>query len=151
MPTRSTLVYGTAYGASLIFMESAKAEALDAFCSADTWGELRRRSPQMCSEVIERIRQKNDEDDDWPGPSDDTAFELTDVAGDGWWPMFPEQLMLELIPQDIQDQYGKTMDTALDGSLLQLDPHDEQEVVDALVAAGFNCRKDQDLFDRIFA
>lgn len=140
-----TLVYGVGL-TRLIFMPRQRAldiaQAYEAVDSSATWGELMNRLPSyMRDELVDFFEE---------APDGSEAFERDDVPGlaDGDWPGFPAQEMLEWMPRDIQQRFGKIETTVFNGDYLELDSSREQEIVVALEQNGFECIADQQLIGR---
>lgn len=119
------------------------AQAYEAVDSSTTWGELVNRLPgYMRDELMNFFEEEV--------PNENDAFERDDVPGlaDGDWPGFPAQEMLEWMPRDIQQRFGKVETTVFNGDYLEFDSLCEQEIVTALEQNGFKCIANQQLIGR---
>jgi hypothetical protein len=156
------LVYGEA-GEGLVFMPKPEADELaalrKALQSSTTWGELRNSVSeerwQGIREAIERVVEDiPDEyreeggiyalDLDNPG---DAAFDYDTIPGhaDGDWPEWPAQQMLEWMPSEIVLHLGEVADSMFNGEYLVLPLKNESAIVEALEAAGWACKRNDDL------
>ena len=137
------LVYGEIHG-SLVFAERWRVDELVAFRRARTWGEFRLGAPTLYDEAT----ASRDEI-----PDDTAVLDPCDISGyqDGDFPWFLQQLMLDLLPEPIQETYGTVVDTYLNGPMLTLDDAHASAIVEALEDAGFACERNQDLIDTIYA
>jgi hypothetical protein len=184
------LVYGDTmqgHGGDLQFLPRAdaleRAEIMEAYNQATTWGDLRRRLPPRVYEVVlskmnpdyptleafaEEYREEEPQatDDDVEGayaalkagermPQDDDPFDTAyfdeDAGGVfvmGHWYEWPQQEMLDWVPQHIQQAFGTKSYSTASGPCLVFDPKDERELVRAFEAAGYRCERDQQLVDR---
>lgn len=77
-------------------------------------------------------------------PNDNDAFDRADIPGfcDGDWPDWPQQEMLNWVPQAIQKAYGQVIDSTLNGPFLTFRTEDEKAIVEAFTELGYRCRKD---------
>lgn len=126
---------------------------------------------QFTQLIIEAADYKTLEDflpvyrpDDWDGMSAEDAYASLEQGEDGrppmdddiamfpgydewvdepasinWW---PQQLMLEWLPKEIQRQYGHIELSVHDGEFLRLDWKRVKEIVAALEALGYTCSED---------
>ena len=81
-------------------------------------------------------------------PVDDDVFPGYDLptVGDGDYPEWPHQEMLNWMPKEVLERpFSRVQESVHNGSFLELDPAAEAEIVAALTSAGFRCRKDQRL------
>jgi|SRR6478736_302398 len=83
-------------------------------------------------------------------PADHEELDHTLLSGDGDFPYFPDQLMLEFIPESVQERFGKVVETVHNGEMLELDPVHEHEIVAALRSHGFSCERNQALVDALY-
>ena len=83
------------------------------------------------------------------GHSED-AFDAIDIPGyeDGDWPLWPLQEMLDWMPKDIQQRFGKVVPSAVNGDCLELISEKADEIVKALESRGFSCAEDESLVMR---
>lgn len=138
-----SLVYGSPADFGLIFMEAEKAHENLAFHDAQTWGELKVAAPALYEDELFRYGLED-------SPPNDGEF-LRRSQDRPLYPHFPSQLMLDLIPEDIQEKYGTVAETVSDGPILVLDPAHEQEIVEGLLKYGFTCKRDERLFDLLYS
>lgn len=77
-------------------------------------------------------------------PNENDAFDSADIPGlcDGDWPDWPQQEMLNWIPQAIQKTYGRCVASTLNGPFLTFRTEDEKAIVEAFTELGYQCRKD---------
>ncbi len=64
---------------------------------------------------------------------------------DGEWPDWPEQNMLQWVPESILQKYATMTPTAINGSYPILDAGRKSEIVAAMKEAGLECREDEEL------
>ncbi len=138
------LVYGLAGDKSLVFMPEHAARELAELRTllpvARTWGEFRAGiSDARWRRIVEPL-----EGDGEPVPEPAAPFDAAQIWGyeDGDWPEWPAQQMLEWMPVELQQRFGDIEDSVLNGPCLQLEPTREREIVQALHAASFTCRRD---------
>lgn len=148
---RQALVYGYRQDLAegLVFMPEDRARELEkiwaAVNEAKTWGEFQARVPDAYAAILERWQE--DEED---APSAGKPFEASRIPGldDGDWPGWPAQEMLDWLPEDIQERYGRVEVSVLNGDYLELPPSQAGEIAAALEAQGYRCREDQELVRR---
>jgi hypothetical protein len=77
-------------------------------------------------------------------PEDSDAFDSGFVYGlsDGDWPEWPAQEMVEWVPEEIQEQFGRVVATRLNGDYLEFDGSKEAEIVAAFKELGYLCERD---------
>jgi hypothetical protein len=144
------LVYGShsRLGKGPIFIPKGLALELAtihlALAKSQTWGELATNVPAHAYEEIIKDRNKW-ESQGIPLPED--AFDVGYISSysDGDWPAWPQQEMLEWMPEDIQQQYGKIRGTAFNRNFLELDSAKTSEIVNALENRGYVCIEDVSL------
>lgn len=131
----------------LLFVEPSVALEQIAFNTARTWGEFQRGAPSLYQRALGLCAV----DDGGVDQSEHSPFDRAQIPAfhDGDFPDSPEQLMLDLLPKEVQDRFGKVSQTVHNGPYLSLDPRDEHAVVAALREAGFNCLLRQDLIDKM--
>ncbi len=145
------LVYGTDYG--LVFVERFKAQEQKAFNEARTWGEFRHNAPILYQRALELI---GDDDFDAEGvstePADEVTFDPNVIPGfqDGDFLDFPQQLMLDFVPEAAQKRFGRVVESVLNGPMLLFDADKEEGVVTALTSQGFTCKRDEGLVSEYF-
>jgi len=76
-------------------------------------------------------------------PFDSERFE-SDILplSDGDWPSWPEQDALKWVPREIQQRFGRTAPSLLNGPSLVLDASKESEIVAAMKEHGYMCTAD---------
>jgi hypothetical protein len=141
------LVFGYLHDEALIFVPEREAvelaELRRAVGTARTWGELKANIPPKRWRQVASAFEVGDE----RLPSDDEPFDADHVPGyaDGDWPDWPAQRMLEWMPSEVRERFGKLELSVLNGEYLALDPARESEIVSALRKAGYDCRPDDRL------
>lgn len=110
------LIYGEDPFGDLVFVERAKAEENIAFWKAKTWGDLRVAAPMLYERALEYSEYFGTE----KLPSDDKLLDHQ-IADDGDFLFFPKQLMLDFIPDTVQQKYGRVGQTVFNGPILELD------------------------------
>ena len=139
------LFFGLARG-GLLFIEPHVAPELVAFNRARTWGQLKGGAPRLYREAM---RLHGDDLPEPPADDDEFSPEQIPAYHDGDFPDFPEQMMLDLLPESIVERFGKKVATVHNGTMLVFRATDEDDIVSALTADGFRCVKRQDLIDQI--
>ncbi len=91
-----------------------------------------------------------DGEDQRPEPADDEPFDQDLIHGGdpSDWPGWITREMLEWMPKEIQQTFGKVEFTALSGDLLELNPDRIDEIVAALTQHGYRCTEDTALMER---
>ena len=137
-PDRRELFYGIGRG-GLLLVEPSTALDLAVFHTAHTWGELRQGAPSLYQDAIMQLAD------------DGEVFDRSRLRGfqDGDFPAFPEQLMLDILPESIRERFGTVAETVHNGPLLKLDSGQINEVIKALREEGFTCTLRQDLIDKM--
>lgn len=105
----------------------------------------------MYDEILHAINDdEEDEDEAVLAYTADAPFEASDIRGydDGDWPAWPEQEMLEWVPNDIQARYGREVESVINGPYLELLSARTAEIVAAFEAHGYQCREDLRLIQR---
>lgn len=84
-------------------------------------------------------------------PSDNTPFRPDDIPSyaDGDFPPSPQLLMMDHVPVDVIEQYGRLNDTNFNGTFLHLEPSDRAPIISVLEADGYKCVPDQDLVESV--
>ena len=139
------IIYGITPLGVLVFMERSKALENVAFRDAETWGDFRKKAPELYKQATSEL-----EDED-AVPGDDAELDHESLSGDGDFLYFPEQLMLDLIPAFIQKQFGRLEESVFNGPMLSLDPRHEDYIVAALRKHGFFVQRDNALVDAVYA
>ncbi|MDP9371073.1 MAG: hypothetical protein M3Q65_01170 [Chloroflexota bacterium] len=149
------VIYGRLWDDELVLLPLDTARYLatlrEALTEAKTWGEFKARAPEGAyAEVVEMIADNADGDEEFTEPAADTPFDPEDIPGyaDGDWPLLPPQHMFDWLPEDLQQRYGHTGDTVLNGPYLAIDPAHTRELVAEMEARGYHCTEDSDLLQR---
>ena len=153
LPSKQALVFGQIQKpgeVALIFIPEAAAIRLAAIhralANSETWGEFFDAiPPDELESVYERLR-----DEETQSLPDRSAKFDSDLlgCGDGEYPDWADQKMVDWLPADICRQYGKAGDSMLNGQYLVLDVRRTPEIIAALEKAGFECRLDEELINR---
>ncbi len=142
----TNLVYGVA-GDNLVFIDAQLAQDLAALRhDFGTWGQARAGlSASQWGRIAESL-----EDGELSIPGDDEPFDLDYMPGfaDGDWPEWPEQMMLDWMPREVLDTYGRREDSVLNGEFAFIDPAREADVVAALQQLGWSATKDESLVSK---
>ncbi len=156
------LVYGTVdvFGGDLVFIPRKRAEYLaalqEAKDSATTWGELRERIPaeEFDKLALSELHADADVFDELdPAVQQEflaQPFDAGEVGliADGDWPAWTQQEMMEWMPDEVQEKFGKWSRSMVSGECLQIDARKVKAVVAALQAHGYRCEEDEDLVRR---
>lgn len=156
-----TIIYGFSPLGLLFIPESRAKELADFYntlVTAKTWGEFR----EMVSKEIYEFYLP--ESMHYQGPSDanvedleafyipdETPFTPNDIFTFDHLPGHPEIEMAKWIPVDIQEEFGRRFSYIAEdmnvpaGEALELDETQLDEIVEALEARGFKCRRDDEL------
>jgi hypothetical protein len=80
-------------------------------------------------------------------PELDDPFDVGDIpmVCEGDWPAWPQQEMLDWVPEAIQEQYGEVDCSPVSGPYLLFRTEDEEKLVAALLAHGYSCVRDETL------
>ena len=80
-------------------------------------------------------------------PIDSDKFESDWLHGftDGDWPEWPAQEALRWVPHDIQQRFGKSVSSVINGPFLTLDPSRASEIIAAMEERGYVCERDDAL------
>ncbi len=151
--SKSTLKRHMTYGKSprepenMIVMRHERAIELaqtwSAMKESRTWGEFRKKAPpKMYEEAIDLLT-------DEPRPKATQKFEMDAISGvgDGDWPGFPEQEMLELLPKSVIN-LGKISVAMINGYMLELPSSAVPATLRILTAKGWAVERDDDLVFR---
>jgi hypothetical protein len=139
------LIYGEVAFSGLVFMERSKALENIAFRAAVTWGDFRKGAPTLYERALEVL----DAEENPPPDTQELDHEALD--GDGDFPYFPEQLMLDFIPKLVQERYGRVEETVFNGPVLILDPDHESKIVAVLRNRGFSVQRNDALMEALYA
>lgn len=141
----------------LIFIPKERALELarihEGLNTSKTWGEFKSRVPaHIYEEVLEMMQDEFDEDEENAAPELDSPFDPEDVPGysDGDFPAWAAQEMLEWMPKDIQQKFGKIEASVFNDDFLGISPANEREIVAALKERGYRCVKDDDLIEKTY-
>lgn len=155
-PINQEIVYSARTG-QLILIPKARALELagihHALKIAQTWGEFKSLIPaHIYEEVVEMMRDDFDEGEEIVEPAPESPFapEAVPGYGDGDFPGWPAQEMLDWMPEDIQEQFGEVRTSVLSGDFLEIAPAHEREVVAALEARGYHCVADVALIEKTY-
>ena len=113
-----------------------------ALATSQNWQEFLDALPV---EDLEIIREYFEEDERFAGKQPaEVPFDQDqiDLVCDGDWPAWPQQRMLNWVPEAIQEQFGEVADTRLNGQYLEIPEEKLQAVIQALEAHGYQCRVD---------
>jgi hypothetical protein len=112
---------------------------------AATWGEFKERIPPRRWQEAVAAYLAGEES----VPAADDPFDPNQVPGygDGDWPEWPAQRMLEWMPEDIRQRFGEIATSVFNSDFLEIDPRSESEVVAALKGAGYTCIRDDHLVE----
>lgn len=89
-------------------------------------------------------------DDEENPPPDTLALDHDAHDGDGDLHFFPEQLMLDFIPQSVQRWFGKVEESVFNGPMPILDPNHESEIVALLRDNGFSVQQDDASMEALY-
>jgi hypothetical protein len=118
----------------------------DALSSAKTWAEFKRLAPKRYyQEALERASEGEDE-----AVTPKSPFDPMQIygLGDGDWPDWPSQQMLGWVPAEVRAKFGRSESSVLNGPFLCLAAADLDEIMSAMEAHGYKCRRDDDLVSR---
>jgi hypothetical protein len=128
-------IYGK-YADRLILIPTRAAQELagisEAFVEWKTWDEFQSRIPkEKYEEIIYGFVSGGP-------PEPDEIFYAYDVSGyeDGGWG-FNYEMMLEWVPDEVQEKYGKAVDTVHDGFMLEMDPRKASAIVRMMKKLGY--------------
>jgi hypothetical protein len=126
--------------------ETAVAEAREivAIGAARTFGEARRVE-------VRHVAFNPADPEHADGEADGEPFDISQVGSviEGDWPPMVASRALELLPEDIQQEFGTIGDTTLNGDLLEIRESVEQEIVAALRERGYRVRRDDELVNTL--
>lgn len=137
-------------GGGLLIPSPGKCQIYNALHSAKTWGEYRRLLPEGEWEERAEMYPVMSEDgkplmrDGAPvleyeeGQDDDDPFDADSVpgVGDGDYPTWLQQSMIDWLPEPILEKYGRYYDTRLNGDSVEFDSADRDAIVEELRALG---------------
>ncbi|QGN48634.1 hypothetical protein GKC29_18575 [Micromonospora sp. WMMC415] len=148
-PTIRRLVYGHAQLHDCLAFADAdtaaeEAEEIKALAAARTWGEA--RQVQMTHLWNPAGPECYEPEDGYP---DDRPFKINDVGSvmEGDWPRMVTERAFELLPEDLQDRFGKRHFTAHNGDYLEIPIDHESELVAELREHGYEVTRDDELIN----
>ena len=140
------LVYGV-YGDELVVMPADRARYLaltwKAMTKAKTWGALRTLAPPKAYREILAF-QESPRSIRAGHPFD--YYEMTPVP-DGDYPGFPKQEVMDWMPSEVLEAFGRTQQTAINGDYPGFDPTETRKVVASLRRHGYRCRRNHRLIE----
>ncbi|MEO3768995.1 hypothetical protein [Micromonospora sp. B9E7] len=115
-----------------------------ALAAARTWGEA--RQVRMIHLWNPAGAEYHDPED---GYADDKPFTITEVGAvaDGDWPQMVTGRAFTVLPQDLQDRYGKRQVTVHNGDYLEIGVAGEGELVAELRQRGYEVTRDDELIN----
>jgi hypothetical protein len=132
-----------------VVLPMRRAREIQTILSARTWGELRHGLDSTAFADVVSRRGDGEEDDSVPG--DDTSFDPSPLFGwdDGDFPEWPQQRMLDWLPEDLLDRYVEVGDTAFSGEYVHIDGGRVEDLAYDLVRRGFKCFRDDTLVSAV--
>jgi len=148
MRPKETIIVGVDAGDTVVCMPEDFAYEqirLHRASSARTWGEFRRLAPPAS---IREIHERLDDGSDSFIPDDDEPFDWYSLpgVGDGDWPPWPQQLMLDWLPIRVRE-LGTVRSSALNGNFLEIEASKIDAVVAELERAGYRVIRNDDAVD----
>ncbi|MGW2626917.1 hypothetical protein [Micromonospora taraxaci] len=147
--TTQHLIYGHAQLHDCLAFADANTAAeeaaeITALAAARTWGEA--RQVQM-THLWNPAGPDSYEPED--GYADDKPFTLNEVSSvvEGDWPPMVTERGLELLPVDLQTQFGKRKFTVHNGDYLEIPLDHETELVAELRRRGYEVTRDDELIN----
>jgi hypothetical protein len=151
--TAGNLTYGE-FDGKLIFLPSEDASELSTLWtvlkSAKTWDDLERGLPD---DRVEEIREfylgGEAEPDEMTG---DAPFDLEEIPAiaDGVWPEWPDQMMLDVMPKEVIEEFGTIEESWHEGDLVRFDSACEEAIVSKLTDLGYDLTRDDKLIGGVF-
>ncbi|MEU7971816.1 hypothetical protein AB0B48_07215 [Micromonospora sp. NPDC049089] len=143
------LVYGHATAHDCFAFADAgtateEAAEIRALAAARTWGEARQvRMTHLSHPAGPDCYEPED------GYADDKPFDITEVGAvkDGTWPRMVTERAFTLLPQDLQDRYGKRQVTVHSGDYLEIPLAGEAELLAELRRRGYEVTRDDELIN----
>ncbi|WP_120689230.1 hypothetical protein [Micromonospora musae] len=141
------LVYGYTQSHDCLAIADAataaeEAEEIKALGAARTWGEARQvPMTHLWSPAGPDYHDPRD------GYADDKPFDITQVSAvaDGNWPPMVTERAFTVLPQDLQDRYGKRQVTVHSGEYLDIPLDCEADLVAELRLRGYKVTRDDEL------
>ncbi|MBM7489127.1 hypothetical protein JOD64_000349 [Micromonospora luteifusca] len=121
-----------------------EAAEIQALAAARTWGEARQvRMTHLWNPAGPEYHEPED------GYADDKPFDITEVGAvaDGNWPRLVTERAFTVLPQDLQDRYGKRQVTVHNGDYLEIAVAGEGELVAELRERGYEVTRDDALIN----
>jgi hypothetical protein len=121
-----------------------EAEEIKALGAARTWGQARQ---------VQMTHLSNPAGPDYYEPEDDCAddqpFDINELGTvvEGDWPRMVTERAMELLPEDLQDRFGKRHLTAHNGDFLEIPIDHESELVAELRERGYEVSRDDELIN----
>ncbi|MFF4875077.1 hypothetical protein [Micromonospora sp. NPDC000668] len=148
-PIAQRLVYGHATNHDCLAFADAdtateEAAEIRALASAQTWGQARQvQMTHLSNPAGPDCYEPED------GYGDDKPFDITEVGAvvDGYWPQMVTTRALDVLPQDLQDRYGKLVLTVHNGEYLEVPLDCETELVAELRERGYEVTRDDELIN----
>ncbi|MEU4477762.1 hypothetical protein AB0F68_06795 [Micromonospora sp. NPDC023966] len=149
-PNPRRLVYGHAQLHDCLAFADAntateEAEEIKALAAARTWGEARQvQMTHLWNPAGPECYEP--EDDDY---ADGKPFDINELGTvmEGDWPRMVTERALELLPEDLQDRFGKRQFTAHNGDFLEIPIDHESELVAELRERGYEVTRDDELIN----
>ena len=132
----------------VVFVPEALAHDLaavhEAMAESRTWGEFRARLTEERREQVQELFENYVEE---TPPADDEPFDVNGIPGfgEGSFPEWPLRHQEAWMPQDVLDRFGRRERMTLDHDYIGLPAEHVDDIVAALEAHGYRCRRDDDL------
>ncbi|MBU2668271.1 hypothetical protein KOI35_32640 [Actinoplanes bogorensis] len=126
---------------------AAEAQEIVAIASAKTYGEARAVRPQYVRDVVPGLGEDHVDGDH----ADDEPFDINELTSviEGDWPPMVTSRAFDLLPTELQEQFGNSEFTAMNGDLLEVPVSAEAELVAALRERGFEVTRDDELINTL--
>lgn len=124
---------------------AAEAQEITAIAGARTWGEAR-------GVTVRHVGwNPADAEHDDEGHDEDAPFDITGIGPvmEGDWPPMVASRAFELLPEDLQAEYGTVADTSLNGDYLEISPAAEIGLIGALRGRGHQVHRDDALMETL--
>lgn len=104
--------------------------------SASTWGEFRARVPARYVQEVHELLEE--------APADGADFDPDEISGygDGDWPEWLHQVMLDWMPKDLIERFGTVEQSVHNGPFLEVEPAAADDLAHALEERGYSCTHD---------
>lgn len=119
-----------------------------AFCSVDTWGELRQAlTREQASDLGAWLKTNKRVSRTRRPPKNEAPFHPEDIPGlfDGAWPPWPDRLHVEWMPAAVVERFADMDHDGEGGVFAAFDAADELRIVSALRTRGFAVERDDTL------